>query len=362
VSPQQQSGEKTEKATPKKKREAREKGQVFKSTELITAFSLIVMFGALSIFGKMILDNTKQLLVSFLNAGDEIPKVLTISTLSPFLSKAFVQFLTIMIPVLLAAFIAALVFNYLQVGFLFSPKAAKPKMERISPAAGFKRIFSKRTLVELLKSIIYIAVLGVVAYDEYMARIKDMPMLMWGNLVTSVQASVDILFGVAFKMAIALAILAPFDFLYQWWKHQKDLMMTKQEVKDEYKLTEGNPEIKGKIRQKQRQMSAMRMMQAVPNADVIITNPTHYAIALGYDDSKHSAPVILAKGKDYVAKKIREIAAEHRIEIVENKPLAQYLYFFCDIGDEVPEEMYQAVAEILAYVYKIKQRLRGVRT
>ena len=361
MSPQQQSGEKTEKATPKKRREARERGQVFKSVELVTAFSLMVMFGVLSIFGKTILDNTKELMISFFNTGENIPKVVGISALSPYLSKAFVQFLMIMVPLLLAAFLAALVFNYLQVGFLFSTKAMKPKMERISLLAGFKRIFSKRTLVELVKSIIKITVLGVVAYDAYMAKIKEMPMLMWANILTSAQATVDILISVAFQLGIALAIIAPFDFLYQWWKYEKDLMMTKQEIRDEYRLTEGDPQIKGKIRQKQRQISAMRMMQAVPNADVIITNPTHYAIALKYDETKHSAPVILAKGKDYIARKIREIALDNKIEIIENKPLAQYLYFFCDIGDEVPEEMYRAVAEILAYVYKIKHNMRGVR-
>ena len=362
MSPQQGNGEKTEKATPRRKREAREKGQIFKSADLVTAFSLIVMFGAVSIFGKAILDNIKQLEILFFDAGSSMPKLLDASNVGPYLMKAFVQFLMAMVPILLAAFLAALVFNVLQVGFLFSPKAAMPKMERISMAKGFKRIFSKRTLVELAKSIIKVAVLGFVAYDEYQSRMKEMPMLMWSNLMTSIQATVDIIMNVAFKLAIALAILAPFDFLYQWWKHQKDLMMTKQEIKDEYKLTEGDPQIKGRIRQKQRQMSAMRMMQAVPNADVVITNPTHYAVALSYNEEKASAPVILAKGKDHVARRIKEIAAEHRIEIVENKPLAQYLYFFCDIGDEVPEEMYQAIAEILAYVYKIKHRLKGART
>ena len=361
MSPQQQSGEKTEKATPKKRRDTRQKGQVFKSIELVTAFSLIVMIAALSVFGKTIIDNIKQMEVAFFSPGASIPAVMNASTVSPFLMKALIQFLLIMAPVLMAALLAALVFNYLQVGFLFSTKAMAPKFERVSIIAGFKRIFSKRTLVDLLKSILKITILGVVGYNEFAARMNDMPTLMWDSLPTSIQATVDILVAVAFKLGIALAILAPFDFLYQWWKHEKDLMMTKQEVRDEYKLTEGDPQIKGKIRQKQRQISARRMMQAVPEADVVITNPTHYAIALSYDDKKHSAPVILAKGKDFIAKKIREKAAEYHIEIVENKPLAQYLYFFCEVGDEVPEDMYQAVAEILAYVYKLKNKLRGGR-
>ncbi len=362
MSPQQQSGEKTEKATPKKRRDARQKGQVFKSIELVTAFSLIVMVAALSIFGKTFVDNIKQLEVAFFSPGVSIPAVMDTAAVSPFLRTAFTQFLLIMAPLLLAALLAALVFNYLQVGFLFSTKAMAPKFERVSVLAGFKRIFSKRTLVDLLKSILKITILGVVGYNEFTDRMSGMPMLMWDSLLTAIQATVDILVAVAFKLGIALAILAPFDFLYQWWRHEKDLMMTKQEVRDEYKLTEGNPEIKGKIRQKQRQISARRMMQAVPEADVVITNPTHYAIALAYDDKKHGAPVILAKGKDYIAKKIREKAAECRIEIVENKSLAQYLYFFCEVGDEVPEDMYQAVAEILAYVYKLKHKMRGGRS
>jgi len=357
MSPQQRSGEKTEKATPKKKREARERGQVFKSIELVTAFSLLVMFGAVAIFGGTMIDGTKKLLTGFFSAGSGIPKVMNVLTVGPVIGGAFVQFGIIILPMLGAAFIGALVFNYLQVGFLFSTKALAPKFERVSMIAGFKRIFSKRTLVDLLKSIIKITVLGVVAYTEYEARIKDMPVMMWDNIITAIQASVDIILGVAFNLAIALAIIAPFDFLYQWWKYNKDLMMTKQEVKDEYKLTEGDPQIKGKIRAKQRQMASLRMMQAVQDADVIVTNPTHYAVALSYKENEHSAPVVVAKGKDHIARKIREKAAEHKIEIVENKPVAQYLYFFCEIGDEVPEDMYQAVAEILAYVYRLKNRM-----
>jgi len=357
----QQSGEKTEKATPKKKREARERGQVFKSIELVTAFSLMVMFGALAVFGAGMADGLKKLISGYFGAGDAIPDVMTVSAAGPLLARAFTQMGVIMLPMLGAALVGGLVFNYLQVGFLFSSKALAPKMDRISISSGFKRIFSKRTLIDLLKSIIKITVLGAVAYSEFEARIKDMPMMMGQNIFSSIQSTVDILLGVAFKLAIALAILAPFDFLYQWWKYQKDLMMTKQEVRDEYKLTEGDPQIKGKIRQKQRQMASMRMMQAVADADVVITNPTHYAVALEYKEEKNSAPVVLAKGKDYIARKIREKAQELHIEIVENKPVAQYLYFFCEIGDEVPEDMYQAVAEILAYVYRLKQRMRGVR-
>lgn len=264
----------------------------------------------------------------------------------------------IMAPILLAAFISALVFNVLQVGFNFSTKALAPKMDRISMIAGFKRLFSTKTLIELLKSIIKITILGVVSYNEYKRHIEEFPMLMGQEMRFSIQSFVTIILNVAFKLAIALAIFAPFDYLFQRWKHEKDLMMTKQEVKDEYKLTEGNPQIKSKIAQKQRQISSMRMIQAVQNADVVITNPTQYAIALSYKEKNTNAPLVIAKGKDHLAKKIREKAKEYNIEIVENKPLAQALYFYCEVGDEVPEDLYKAVAEILAYVYRLKKKRR----
>lgn len=351
-------GDKTEQATPKRKREAREKGQVLKSTDVVVALSMLTLVGALSVFGPYLADNMKKLMVGFFSM--EIPDTLTLETVAPALTEGIYKFLIIMIPVLASAFLAALLFNYLQVGFLFSPKAARPKFSRISPAQGLKRIFSKRTLAELVKSIIRLTVLCIVAYNEYEAQIQNVSGLMGTSVAYSAEVAVDMALGIAFKLALALVIMAPVDFLYQWWQHRKDLMMTKQEVKEEYKLMEGDPQIKGKIRQKQRAMSASRMMKATAEADVIITNPTHYAIALAYKEEMHTAPVILAKGKDFMAKRIKETAKEHGIELVENKKLAQHLYFFCEIGDEVPEEMYQAVAEILAYIYNMKnERGRG---
>lgn len=360
MSKQQSAGEKTEQATQKRKREAREKGQVFKSKEMITALSLAAMFGALSIFGEQIVENVKTLLRYFFSEQDVTSKF-TITTASRAMSDAILQLLIILAPVLIAALVCALVFNVLQVGFIFSTKAMAPKMERISMGAGFKRIFSKRTLMELLKSLIKIAILGTVAYSEYERYMDNYPSLMTENIEFSITAFVDILFSVAFKLSLALAIFTPFDYMFQRWKHNKDLMMTKQEIRDEYKLTEGNPQIKGKISQKQRQMSRMRMVQAIQNADVVITNPTHYAIALSYKEEDNKAPLVIAKGKDYLAQKIKEKAKESRIEIVENKSLARSLYFFCEIGDEVPEDLYKAVAEVLAYVYRLKNK-GGSRT
>lgn len=176
------------------------------------------------------------------------------------------------------------------------------------------------------------------------------------DLGYSIPAAMDMLLSVGLKLGLAYAIFAPFDYFYQWWKHNKDLMMTKEELKEEFKLTEGNPQTKSRISQKQRQMSRMRMVQAVKDADVVITNPTHYAVALSYKEKENSAPVVVAKGKDYLAKSIREKAKEFNVEIVENRSVAQSLYFFCEVGDEVPEDLYKAVAEILAYVYKLKNK------
>ena len=356
----EQLGEKTEKATPKRKRDAREKGQVFKSAELISSVSLIIMFAVFSLFGTMIVDNLTRMIVSAFSFG-AIPDTVTLSSVNVAFQNGVKYFLLIMAPLFLAAFISAVVLNVLQVGFLFSTKAISPKLDKISMAQGFKRLFSVRTVVELVKSIIKITIIGVVAYSSYKTEFAKMPQLMTQNVILSAGQFVKMILSVAFKIAIALAVFAPLDYLYQWWKHNKDLRMTKQEVKDEYKLTEGDPQIKGRIRQKQREMSHMRMMQAVEEADVIITNPTHYAIGLSYDEKKHDAPVVVAKGKDYLAQKIKERAKELNIETVEDRGLAQSLYAYCEVGDEVPEELYKAVAEILAYVYNLKKGMRGGR-
>ncbi len=348
------SQEKTEKATPKRKREAREKGQIFKSVEVISAFTLIAMFGALSVFGDSIADNLKAMMRSFFSA--DIPDVMTAGAATQVLGSAVLSFLKITAPLLIVAFACAVVFNLVQVGFMFSAKAVMPKLEKISMAQGFKRIFSKRTLIDLLKAVIKIVLLGWVAYSEYERRINMFPTLMGQDLGYGISASMDILLSVAFKLGLAFAIFAPFDYMYQRWKYNKELMMTKQEVREELKQTEGNPQTKSRIAQKQRQMSRMRMIQAVKDADVVITNPTHYAVALSYKEEKNKAPVVVAKGKDYLAQRIKEEARERKVEIVENRPVAQALYFFCEVGDEVPEDLYKAVAEILAYVYKLKKR------
>jgi len=355
----QPGGDRTEPATPKKRHDAREKGQVFKSTDLVTAFSLLVMFGVLSFAGKLMAQGMIGLSTEYFSARHS--GALDIATAHAALNDVYIRYIVIMLPVLGAALLAGIIFNFLQVGALFTSKAIQPKFSRISMGEGFKRIFSRKTLMDLLKALVRLAVVAVVAYNEYNSRIQGTPALMNMDIAASISAAWDMVLGIGFKLSIALAVLAPVDYFLQWRQYEKDLRMTKQEVKDEYKLTEGDPQIKGRIRQKQRQMSSMRMMQNVAKADVVITNPTHLAVALSYKEGENNAPVVVAKGQDYLAKRIREKAAELKIEVVENKALARSLYTFCDIGDEVPEDMYQAVAEILAYVYRLKNPAKEAR-
>ena len=210
-------------------------------------------------------------------------------------------------------------------------------------------------IVNLIKSIGKVLIIDLL-YDVLKSNMMHVPSLMTFSLAESLNFVIDLSISLALRVSIFLAVLAAGDYFWQWWQYEKNLRMTKQEVKDEYKQLEGNPEIKGRIRRKQREMAMRRMMQAVQEADVVITNPTHYAIALKYDSTKHNAPVVIAKGKDYVAQRIKEVAKEHKVEIVENKTLAQALYISTDIGEQIPEDLYKAVAEILAAVYRLKRK------
>ncbi len=352
-----QSSEKTEQATPKRKRDTREKGQVSKSVEFTTVLMIMSLFGSLSIFGARFIENTRMFLTNFLSFDASDVYGISNSDVTKLFSDIVLNFFNIMSPIFIAAVVAALIANYLQVGFLFSPKAIQPKMDKINMISGFKKLFSMKTLIEAVKSIIKIAIIVYIAYTEYKVRLLEFPNLMTNDVFASMRFMTKALLSMAFKVAIAMAVLAPLDYLFQRWKHNKDMKMTKQEVKDESKMTEGDPQIKGKIKQKQREISAMRMMQAIPDADVVITNPTHYAIAISYDSEKHEAPIIIAKGKDHLAIRIKEKAKELDIIMVENRPVAQAMYFHCEVGDEVPQDLYQAVAEILTYVYRLKNKI-----
>ena len=254
----------------------------------------------------------------------------------------------------MVAFLSSLIVNYAQVGFLFTTKTLKIKLNRLNPIEGFKKMFSKKALVELVKSILKIVLVGYIAYSytiSHMTRIIKYPDMETFSFFINFA---DLIYGAILRILGVLLLLSFMDYFFQWREHENNLKMSKQELKEEYKQTEGDPIVKGKIKQKQREMAMSRMMQDVPTADVIITNPTHYAVAIKYDRDKFDAPYLVAKGVDLIAENIKNIAKENDVPIVENKLLARGIYASIDIDDAIPEELYEAVAEVLAYVYSLK--------
>ncbi len=348
-------GERTEKATPKKRKDARERGQVRKSNELVTAVMMLLLFGALRMLGPGMWQRMAALMRAVLAGQLFMGDALEAGEVPRLLAQASLELGWTMLPLLGVAFLGAAGANLLQVGFLFSSKALEPKLDRLNPLKGFQRIFSIQTFYELVKSIIKILLIGYIAYGKYGAAMDKFGEAAWIDPVLIGELILFLITDTGLSVGMALLVMAGLDYFYQWWRYEKDLRMTKYELKLEYKQQEGDPQVKGRIKQKQRQMAMMRMMQAVPEADVVITNPTHYAVALQYEEGKAAAPVVTAKGQDFLAQRIKEVAREHGVELVENKSVAQGLYKMCEIGSEVPFEMYQAVAEILAYVYKLKK-------
>ena len=346
-------GEKTEEPTDKKRRDARKKGQVARSQELNAAFVLLAGFFVIKVLWEYIYENIAGY-SAYIFANISMFSFSTESIMEIFLGIVVLLGKTAF-PIMLGITVLALAINFFQVGFVVSTEKIEPKLDNINPINGFGRIFSKRSLVELAKSIFKILIIGFFLYLYLKDEVPFMPYFIYYDLGHSLTEIADKIFTMAFQVIGVIMVMAIADYAYQSWQTTQDLMMTKQEVKDEYKQTEGDPQIKGKIKQKQRQMAMSRMMQEVPKADVTATNPTHFAVALLYEKGM-AAPKVLAKGQDIVAQRIKEIARESRIPIVENKPLARALYDTVEIGGFVPEELYQAVAEILAYVYRLKKK------
>lgn len=346
--------EKTEKATPKRRKDAREEGRVVKSNDINTAFILMGMFGVLKFTGGYCIRRLKFILEKYLTDFNT-QEPLNIRNISALFLDLSASFFIVLAPILGASLILSLLINYLQVGFLYTTKTLQPKLSNLNPVEGFRRILSIRSIVEMAKSIAKFIILAYILYLGIKKNLTAFPMLINSEIEVSLKFVVDLIMDLAFKVGIALIMLAILDYLYKWWEHEKNLRMTKKEVKEEIKQMEGDPNIKSKIKQKQMELGMSRMMADLPKADVVIANPTHYAVAIKYDENLHSAPVVLAKGKDLVALKIKEKAKEHKIEIVENKPLAQALYVTVEVGEQIPQEFYVAVAEILAKIYSIKR-------
>ncbi len=353
-------GEKTEPATAKKLREARDDGKVTKSRELSSAIDLIVLFLVLKIFISYVADGFMGVFSMIYSAIPDIvannADGLTVRSTDIVMKEVLVQSIEIMLPFFLIGMLVTILVNIVQVGWKVTGKPMKPDFNKFNPLNGFKRIFSKDSVFELIKSITKIALISYVAYSSIRKHSDELFLLYDIPFTQAVILVGTIIIDTGLKISLVYLILGATDWIYQKRKFSEEMKMSKQEVKDEYKNTEGNPEIKGRQRQRMREASQRRMMQDVPKADVIITNPTHLAIALKYDTEVARAPVVIAKGEDYLAMKIREKAKENNIEIIENKPLARMLYANVDIGAEIPPELYQAVAEVLAMLQKFKDR------
>lgn len=353
-------GEKTEPATEKKLREAREDGKVVKSRELTSAFDLLVLFLILKIFISSVgngfigvYNYVYKLMPDFVKAN---AIECSVQEVTSFLQNVYIEMLVIAAPFFAFGVAITLVISIIQVGWKVTLKPLKPRGDKFNPINGFKRILSKDSVFELIKSIFKIFIIIYVAYTSVKDEADNIFVLYDIPLNQALALCGDVIINAGLKISLVYLVVGLADFVYQKRRFNEDMKMTKQEVKDEYKNTEGNPEIKGRQRQRMREASRKRMMQDVPKADVVITNPTHLAVAIRYDAEVSRAPVVVAKGEDYLAQKIRELAKENHIEIVENKPLARMLYANVDIGAEIPPELYQAVAEILAMVYNAKNR------
>ena len=350
-----QAQERTEEATPKRRRDARRKGTVAKSNDLTGSLALVaslfVLPTAVGMMGSGFMSGMRSCLENLPNTAD-------LSTIGSHCGKILVPSIpgiSLLILTIMAVGISA---NFAQVGFVMSAETLTPSFSKINPLEGFKRLFSQRAVFDAAKAALKAGLFGYLIWSEIS---NSWPLLMglsWLTPQGSMSAVGGMLKVVGFKVGFCWLALAGLDYYFQRKQVDKQLRMTKEELKQEMKDAESSPELKAAQHRRRRQLSKGRMLQAVAKADVIVTNPTHYAVAIQYDRQKHAAPIVVAKGADFLAAKIREVAAEHRVPLVPNPPLARALYKQCEIGDAVPRELFQAVAEVLAYVYKT---LRGLR-
>lgn len=348
-------GEKTEKATPKRKQDERKKGNVFVSKDAITAFSLLALFMALKSLMPYIVTTCEDSIRYFFQYSTD-HFVLDSRVLQRFFVKGAITFCIGAMPLLIVGNLISVVITMAQTRMLFSTKAFEFKPDRLDPIKGIQKMFSMRSAVELLKSTIKIVVLAKVMYSVYIKILPVLPRMMDMEMIQASTYTAQNILTIAYRVGIAFVVLAAFDFLYQWWDYEKNLRMSKQEIKDEYKQTEGDPQVKGHIRQLQQQRSRQRMMQNVPDADVIIRNPTHVAVAIAYNKDKNRAPVVVAKGLDELALRIIKVGEENGVYITEDRPLARALYAAVDLDSEIPEEFYQPIAKVLAFVYSLKKK------
>lgn len=344
--------EKKHAATPRRKQEARKKGQVFKSQEAISAFMLLGLVAVLKFWFPNMLQRMEQIFPYVLGLSPEWTERSVASLMLNILWLG----IQIMGPIFGVGVIIALAANYIQVGILFTGESMKPQLSRISLISGAKRMFGVKAWMELAKSLMKVILIGYFLYASVRDRFQLYPALQQLDVGQAAVFLGQALMELAWKIAISFLGLAAFDYLYQRWEYEKNLKMSDEDLKQEYKQTEGNPELKSEIKKRQRAMAMSRMMQDMKKADVVVTNPTHFAVALRYDLKEQKAPYVVAKGQDQIALRMRELAKEYDLVIMENKPLARALYAQVEIGQEIPADLYKAVAEVLAFVYRLKKK------
>jgi flagellar biosynthetic protein FlhB len=349
-------GEKTEKPTPKKRRDARKEGNVFKSTDVNNSVGILTSLLLLSVLGPSMIRRFQELYIYFFTDGISSYTVLDGNSLNTLLLVSGQLFFLICGPMILILLVTGMTANFAQVGFLFVPKVLAPKLDRINPINGLKQMFSMKTFKNFLKSLLKVFIIVLLSYGSIIDLVTKTSNTINQPMLAALAEGAEDMRNLAVKLLIAMVAVSALDYFFSWQEHEKKLKMDKQEVTDEYKNTDGNPEIKSKIKGLQRQMANARMMQSIPTADVIIVNPTHFSVAIAYDKTKARAPIVVAKGQDLIALRIREIAKTNQVEIVENKELARNLYDSVSIGQEIPEHLFKAVAEILAYIYSLKKR------
>ena len=351
-------GQKTEKATPKRRRDERKKGNIFFSNDAVSVAVLLVGLATLFLTAKSAAATMQQFFRQCIDLTETQQTLPTAGDLSNLLVQFLWMFVRTAGPLLAATVIAGIAATFFQTKMLLSGESLRPKFSRLNPIQGVKRLFSLRSLVEALKGLLKIVVLLYIIY-HFLAGVVDVfTKYLFTDLGSACSHLLDLAFQMSMQIAVAYVVLAAADFFYQWWDYERQIRMSKQEIKEEYKQMEGDPQVKGKIKEVQRRMAQSRMMQQVPKADVVIRNPTHFAVALRYHPETDGAPIVLAKGQDELAGRIVRKAEEHHIAIIENVPLARALYATAELNREIPPELYNAVAEVLVYLYRMDEKLK----
>ena len=349
-------GQKTEKATPKRRRDERKKGNIFFSNDAVSVVVLLVglaVFFLTAVGSASAIEEFFRLCFSLTLTQVNVP---TAGDLSQLLVQLLWAFVRAVGPLMVATAVAGVAATFFQTRMLVSGESLRPKFSRINPIQGFMRLFSLRSVIEALKGLLKIIILLYIIY-HFLAGIVDVfTKYLFTDLATACSHLLDMAFQMSMQIAVAYVVLAAADVFYQWWDYERQIRMTKQEIKEEFKQTEGDPQIKSRIKEQQRKMAQSRMMQKVPQADVVIRNPTHFAVALRYKEDQDKAPVVLAKGQDSLALRIVQVAEENHVAVVENVPLARALYSSTDLNQEIPPELYGAVAEVLVYLYRLDKK------